>query len=221
LLLFASSAPYATKIEEAQRNFAAFKTKICTVYQTRKEHKRAPVKMSVSHLQEDQQQHKLYWWPLAPESSRREMNLAEQRLLACVMQHTGTEKRGFSELLSKRADRLKFQFENSLGRPYDDVTSNIAAVTFDISRYGKYRHTIPFPRDTTEEEAVRAAERFLSQPLTRDYYEAIQDDTFHQYLWEVARHGFTSRGDALTDAKYLEQLVLDPQTGELMIETGS
>ena len=187
--------------------------------------------MSDCNNSTSQNQHHFTFFPLAPRSAaletnspvsaRRRLQLQEKLLRDTLMQLQGVEMQGFNELLSPPQDR-KFRYDNSMGRPYENRTRNIWSVTFDISRYGKYQMRISFPAPVTEAAAVEAAEDFLSQPLTSRYYEQIQDDTFHQYPYEVARHGFTTRGDALTDARYLEALVpSDEREGELRIETGS
>jgi hypothetical protein len=68
----------------------------------------------------------------------------------------------------------------------------------------------------TEEEAIRIAEKFLSQPLTREYYELTKDKwspTFDIYSSE------SIRGDVLSGAIYIEKIKI--VKGCLILQCGS
>lgn len=88
--------------------------------------------------------------------------------------------------------------------PIDDQTKNVTQITFSISRYEKYHEILQFEEPVTEKTAILRVEEFLSEPLTQKYYEKIQDDTFHEDSWDESLKWMKCRGDALTDAKYLE-----------------
>jgi hypothetical protein len=68
-------------------------------------------------------------------------------------------------------------------------------------------------------EAVMQAERYLSQPLDRVYFQRIEKHSFMYKNWKEARDLYTIRGDALSDAIFLE--VLNVNNGVLEIECGS
>jgi hypothetical protein len=68
-------------------------------------------------------------------------------------------------------------------------------------------------------EAVMQAERYLSQPLDRVYFQRIEKHSFMYKNWKEARELYTIRGDALSDARFLE--VLNVNNGVLEIECGS
>lgn len=113
----------------------------------------------------------------------------------------------------------KFVYTNCLGRPYGTTLKNIKSVTFDTTRFGNFVHTIEFNPMVNEKQAIEAAENYLSQPLTQQYYEIRREYTFHKSPWEEAKRYFTNRGDSLTDLKFLEVLRL--KDGNLRIECGS
>jgi hypothetical protein len=68
----------------------------------------------------------------------------------------------------------------------------------------------------TEEEAFRMAEKFLSQPLTREYYEMVKDKwypSFEIYTDE------SIRGDILSEKIYIEKTKI--VKGCLILHCGS
>ena len=98
-----------------------------------------------------------------------------------------------------------------------------ARSSFRFSRYNgnKHQHRIDFPLPTTEKLAIEAAQAFLSQPLTQEWWDTIRLDTFHEYTWEQAQaHDFKIRGHALTDCIFLESTELDDK-GLLTFWVGS
>lgn len=109
----------------------------------------------------------------------------------------------------------KFCFTNCL-EEIDDTEEKVKSVKFAISRYRAAQKIIKFSTPVTIKKAILVAEDYLSQPLTKEYYEIIKEDTFHQLEWEQAKEVFECRGDCLTDAvflesadiKYLDELVL-------------
>jgi hypothetical protein len=102
-------------------------------------------------------------------------------------------------------DKSKFRYINSLDREYSINPCIINSVTFDISRYGKYTHTLEFVNRISEREAIERVEEYLSVPLTEKYYTKIADNLFHEYPWKKAKKIFKCRGDCLTDCKFLEE----------------
>lgn len=97
---------------------------------------------------------------------------------------------------------------------------NVNSVTFDISRYGKQTHTLHFKEPVAQHEAISAAERFLSEPLTEEYYNQIKDDLFNKEMsWEQAKIEYEHRGACLTDARFLEFVEL--KDGTLTLFCGS
>lgn len=113
----------------------------------------------------------------------------------------------------------EFKYINCLDREYLDQPQNINSVTFDISRYGQYFHTLEFSSPVSEKIAIEKVEEYLSAPLTEDYYNNIADDLFHGLPWEEAKEEFTCRGECLTDCKFLERTYID--NGNLTFSMGS
>ncbi len=116
-----------------------------------------------------------------------------------------------------------FQYTNSLDRAYDNVSAVVRAVSFDISRYSEHSHTIQFDAPVTEQAAIAAAEEYLSQQLTEDYFEQVRNDLFGEDNWKQTREVLRNRlirGALLRDAKFLESAKLDAD-GTLTLRTGS
>ncbi|MHB1952685.1 MAG: hypothetical protein ACYCOU_02965 [Sulfobacillus sp.] len=120
---------------------------------------------------------------------------------------------------STKAPVGRFVFTNCLGRPFNSV-AYIKKVTFGISRYGEYNHTIEFASPQTEKAAVAAAEDFLSQPLTQELYEQVRSDTALELPWNEAKEEFSCIGDVLGDAVFMELLIVKGP-GHIEIVTGS
>lgn len=137
--------------------------------------------------------------------------LLDSKLAGCMI-------RGLPSSVLK-GNKNKFKYINCLDRKYLTNPRNINSVRFNISRYGAYNHTIEFPNLVCEKEAIEKVEKFLSEPLTEEYYNKIVDDLFHEMPWEEAKKHFTVRGNCLTDRKFLE----DTQVinGQLMFFIGS
>jgi len=113
-----------------------------------------------------------------------------------------------------------FQYDNCLDREYCDKKHIVNNITFFISRYREYSKTITFKTPVTEKHAILAAEQYLSKPLTKKYYERIKEDTFHGQSWEDVKEIFTSRGDCLTSAVFLEEVTIS-EAGHLTMFIGS
>ena len=96
-------------------------------------------------------------------------------------------------------DTNKFKYINCLDRKYTKNPKNIKCVNFPISRFDKYKHLIKFPNLVSEKEAIEEVEKYLSEPLTKKYYNNIVNDLFHKMPWREAKKNFKVRGDCLTD----------------------
>jgi len=60
----------------------------------------------------------------------------------------------------------------------DDITSYITQITFNISRYGNYTHTLCFDEQVTEKAAVNSVEKWLSNKAGKNQIEMIKSDLF-------------------------------------------
>lgn len=112
------------------------------------------------------------------------------------------------ELTGPTAELGKFRYTICLDL---NEHKEVKVIAFDISRYGKYQHILQFNKVINMTEAVHQVEKYLSEPLTQEYYEHIKDDTFHKMTWEQAKQVFTCRGDCLTDCRFLERISPIPQ----------
>lgn len=86
---------------------------------------------------------------------------------------------------------------------------DVNSVTFDISRYGMYTKTLTFNDFLSEKEAIEQVEEYLSQPLTREWYEKVKDDlyfdTYENYFEDSTSK--PCRGDLLTSLIYLDDIM--------------
>jgi len=82
-----------------------------------------------------------------------------------------------------------------------DFSRDVVEVIFDISRYGRHTHRM-FISNCNDLEAIHIVEDYLSEPMTREYFDAIQDDLFPGTSFQE----FRVRGDALGDCRFLEQI---------------
>lgn len=106
----------------------------------------------------------------------------------------------------------KFSYYNETDNEFNNITNNVRAIIFDISRYGKYNHTITYDQPVTTSKAIRDAEEYLSQPLTDKEYQRLKDD-----LFVTSRPH--SRGGCLGDCKIIEYLSI--YDGILTLSVGS
>jgi len=124
----------------------------------------------------------------------------------------------------------KFKYTNSMyyeDHPfhprYENTEQVVGQVTFNISRYGKFTHTILFADMVTEDYAIAAAEAFLSQLLDEKYYKRICKDLFGGGCdnFADAKDAYRCRGECLSDCQFLESAELDEASGELVLSCGS
>ncbi len=114
-----------------------------------------------------------------------------------------------------------FQYINCLGRDYDRHTLTVRRAEFPISRYSMHSHCLDFESPTSEAEAIAAIEKYLSAPLTEDYFKRVCDDLFGgRVSWKRAQKQYRCRGGCLSDARYLEKVTISAD-GKMAIFTGS
>ena len=104
---------------------------------------------------------------------------------------------------------------------YADEQKNVKSVRFPISRYEAHTHTIGFLYGCTVKKAIEAAEKFLSKPPCKKYWDMIREDSWaDRYTWEEVRDDYETRGACLTDGKLLEAWSID-EHGCLTFSIGS
>jgi hypothetical protein len=114
------------------------------------------------------------------------------------------------------------KFKYKLCIDLDNITKNIDKITFDISRYAKYKKTIHFDEMVTVKFAVEKAEELLSEKLTIDYYNSIKDDVFFKFNSideELEYINNKNKGQLLTDCIWLEESTI--YSTHLIISCGS
>jgi hypothetical protein len=87
---------------------------------------------------------------------------------------------------------------------YDTIIDNkhkyVKHITFNISRYGKIKQTLNFEVEKTEMEAIIEAEKWLSEKITKDYFDKtneIENVSFNEYK-------NSNRGLILSSAIFIE-----------------
>lgn len=102
--------------------------------------------------------------------------------------------------------RRRFTYDNLTKRPYNNRTHNIRSVTFPIKRNGGPTRIIRFPTPVTQKAAVKAAESFLSGPLTRELFAVIcttDNDVCSDKTFESVVADRLSIGDLLDEDTFL------------------
>jgi hypothetical protein len=116
-----------------------------------------------------------------------------------------------------------FRYVLCLDEELDDTIKNVSIITFDISRYGKFKHTIFLDNLVTQKKGVREAEEFLSKRVTMEYYNKVKDDLFAGLKYTekelIEQVLFSNRGSLLGEHKYLESATV--VEGNLVLECGS
>lgn len=116
---------------------------------------------------------------------------------------------------------------NTVWSYYNDITidnhnKNVNTVYFHIGRYGKVVASITFPTPVTQHYAFQCVQKYLSQPLTQDYYDQLYSigDLFCGGLgWEEDCKHYKTRGDCLSDYRFLEGITVE--NGKMWICCGS
>jgi hypothetical protein len=112
----------------------------------------------------------------------------------------------------------QFSYHLSTPKPLDQVQRKCVTITFDVGRYGINTHTMVFETKVTEVEAVRAVERWLSQPMTVEHLERLIEDN-DLFDSDATLQDYPIRGDALGDCIYLESVICDE--GHITLLCGS
>lgn len=112
-----------------------------------------------------------------------------------------------------------FEYVLSLERPLSGVPY-IDYIIFPISRYDKYQKVL-YVDDRTEAGAVRTAQKYLSEKITREYYDEVKDDLSFKLPFEnLTSQGFECRGDLLGDLKFIEEFQ-EIGAGYVLLRLGS
>jgi hypothetical protein len=124
------------------------------------------------------------------------------------------------EILNKKVkEKYNNTFKYKICIKLDDTKKIIDQITFNISRFRKYKHSIEFNEFVTQKYAVQKAEEWLSEKVTIEHYNIIKDDlTFwnHDDLNDILNK---NRGQLLTDCIFLEEA--NVYSTHLFIDCGS
>jgi hypothetical protein len=148
----------------------------------------------------------------------KEYDLEEELI---ILNEKIKEKYEGESIFEENKKSLK-KFKYILVITLDSIKKNVDKITFDISRYGKFTHTIEFNELVTEKFAVEKAEEWLSEKVTIDYLNSIKSDLFYNFDdldKELEYIKDKNKGDLLTDCKYLEESKI--YSTHLIINCGS
>lgn len=103
--------------------------------------------------------------------------------------------------------REQFQYEMRLDKEFD-VKQEFNAINFPVSRYEKYIVTLSFEKPLIITEAIKRAEKFLSQPLTEKWWNKVKDNL----IIDVPDYDQMCRGSLLGDFIFIEELIVNVTT---------
>ncbi len=118
---------------------------------------------------------------------------------------------------------MPFRYDMSLeGKRRPSERKYIKKVSFPISRYGDDFASLEFDKPVNEKQAIEAAEDYLSEPITEEYYESIRDNLSVKDLdfEQLEEEDFTTRGDLLVGLIFLESID-EEMPGEVVFSLGS
>lgn len=115
---------------------------------------------------------------------------------------------------------MKFNYVLEIDeKEYNDKKKNVESVAFDISRYGALYHVINFKKPVTVKKAIKEAEKFLSKPLTKYWFDKIMKaEPKWKLSWDVYKDD-SCRGDLLGGKTFLEEANMN--RGRLFLECGT
>jgi hypothetical protein len=94
----------------------------------------------------------------------------------------------------------------------------VESVRFDIGRYNEISEIIKFQKAVSIKDAIKKVEEYLSQPLTKEYFNKVKSDTqYDDSSWDDVKDDLKIRGDIV--AYYLEDIEID--NSEIILITGS
>jgi hypothetical protein len=97
---------------------------------------------------------------------------------------------------------FKYKIEIEL----DDIEKNVTAITFDISRYHKYTHTLTFDSPITEKSAVLEVEKWLSNSASEEYYNPMKKDFGNESFDDYCKYYKSpTKGGLLGSCRFLEE----------------
>ncbi len=88
---------------------------------------------------------------------------------------------------------LPFEYVNYLHRPLRFGVKDVISITFPVNEHKT--HTIVFPEPMFEAKAVREAEKYLSAPITREYFDEFNDTNL---IWGQITDLFDGKIRAIT-----------------------
>ena len=101
-------------------------------------------------------------------------------------------------------------------RPYDCKDERISAVTFSVSRYGKYSRTLAFSPALSEAAAIAKVEEYLSSPLAVEDIKSVEDDLFPG----TKASELKCFADCISDCIFLEE-IRQKAPGHIVLVCGS
>nr|QBK93096.1 MAG: uncharacterized protein LCPAC403_02300 [Pithovirus LCPAC403] len=109
------------------------------------------------------------------------------------------------------APTRSFRYINSLQREYSEKKC-VTSVEFAVGRYSMLFQSLEFKATVSERKAVQVVEHCLSKVMTKEYYDILYKDG-DLFLggdpWEEAKKDMEIKGDALSSAIFIEQIVID------------
>lgn len=95
----------------------------------------------------------------------------------------------------------------------DPTLHRICSITFNVGRYGTFKHTISFlqPCEMTIHRALRKVEKWLTNPLSNADYERLRASWDLEDMDPQHRSLYMLRGDCLGSAKIIDDIKIDSE----------
>lgn len=132
--------------------------------------------------------------------------------------------------MKKELKYAPFRYINFLERRYDqeELTKGradpkfdrITSITFPFVRLADTEMTIDFSKPVSEAYAISEAEEFLSQPVTKDFFEKHKKNSFFDRNTFDSVKDYLTLGDMMTDLRFLE-MVSEYKPGKIRLVLGS
>ncbi len=144
-----------------------------------------------------------------------------------ILEENPEYKTKWVKIVDQYCEKNQFRYKMDIleHTDFDKLTGHtgdkayISKVTFPISIHRGQEQTLVFKTKLTAKQAIERVERWLSKPLTFEYYEYIEED--NGIKWQDIPEEWETRGHCLASAITLFDIRNQIGDGEVFFDTGS